>query len=196
MLRCTLPTYRAAPSPISANGPQTAGGVAGRRRVAEIAERRLTQGLGAAELWIGFETIEGRDSEPGCGRRIDRPVRDQQRPGARVEKRPREARQCLRTRLVAGDGVAGRQHHPIGIEPQRRDFAGGEQTVVELGRRYPFARASPASLTSIFLNSPGPVTRSGKSSRSVVEPACMSMPSGSQPVQHQSAGSAPSSLVA
>jgi hypothetical protein len=25
MLRCTLPTYRAAPSPINANGPQTAG---------------------------------------------------------------------------------------------------------------------------------------------------------------------------
>jgi hypothetical protein len=25
MLRCTLPTYRAAPLPISANGPQTAG---------------------------------------------------------------------------------------------------------------------------------------------------------------------------
>src|SRR5216684_7221474 len=133
MLRCTLPTYRAAPSPISANGPQTAGGVAGRRRVAEIAERRLTQGLGAAELWIGFETIEGRDSEPGCGRRIDRPVRDQQRPGARVEERPRETRQRLRAGLVAGDGVAGRQHYPISIELQLRDFTGGEQTVVELG---------------------------------------------------------------
>ena len=61
---------------------------------------------------------------------------------------------------------------------------------------YSFARASSASLTNIFRNSPGPVTRSGKSSRKVLGPACRSIPSGSQPVQRQSAGSAPSSLVA
>ena len=51
----------------------------------------------------------------------------------------------------------------------------------------PLARASPASRTSILRNSNPLVTRSGKSSRSVVLPACMSMPSGSQPVQDQSA---------
>ena len=62
--------------------------------------------------------------------------------------------------------------------------------------RYSFARAWSASLTSIFRNSPGLVTRSGKSSRSVVAPACISIPSGSQPVHRQSAVSAPSSLVA
>lgn len=61
---------------------------------------------------------------------------------------------------------------------------------------YPLARASPASLTSILRSSPGPVTRSGKSSRSVAVPACRSMPSGSQPVQLQSAAPAPKSLVA
>src|SRR5216684_4858365 len=90
MLRCTLPTYRAAPlADQRKRTPDRWIGVAGRRRIVEIAEHRLTQGLGAAELWIGFEAVEGRDSEPGCGRRIDRPVRDQQRPGARVEERPR-----------------------------------------------------------------------------------------------------------
>jgi hypothetical protein len=61
---------------------------------------------------------------------------------------------------------------------------------------YPLARASPASRTSILRSAMALVTRSGKSSRSVVLPACMSMPSGSQPVQRQSADSAPSSLLA
>jgi hypothetical protein len=61
---------------------------------------------------------------------------------------------------------------------------------------YALARASPASRTSILRSSVPVVTRSGKSSRRVLLPACMSMPSGSQPVQRQSAPSAPSSLVA
>ena len=60
----------------------------------------------------------------------------------------------------------------------------------------PWARASPASRTSILRNAMALVTRSGKSSRNVALPACMSMPSGSQPVQRQSADSAPSNLVA
>jgi hypothetical protein len=60
----------------------------------------------------------------------------------------------------------------------------------------PFARASPASRTSILRKPTALVTRSGKSSRSVALPACISIPSGSQPVQRQSADSAPSSRVA
>ena len=63
-------------------------------------------------------------------------------------------------------------------------------------RCQPLARASPASRTSILRKPTALVTRSGKSSRSVTLSACMSMPSGSQPVQRQSAGSAPSSRVA
>jgi hypothetical protein len=59
-----------------------------------------------------------------------------------------------------------------------------------------FARASSASLTSILRSSPGPVTRTGNSSRRVMASACRSKPSGSQPVQRQSAASAPSSFVA
>jgi hypothetical protein len=73
--------------------------------------------------------------------------------------------------------------------------SGGARSKPDVGD-YPLARASPASRTSI-LRSPVPsVTRSGKSSRSVLAPACMSMPSGSQPVQRQSALSAPKSRVA
>jgi hypothetical protein len=60
----------------------------------------------------------------------------------------------------------------------------------------PFALASCARRTSILRSSSGPVTRSGNSSRSTVPSACMSRPSGSQPVQRQSAVSAPSSRVA
>lgn len=63
-------------------------------------------------------------------------------------------------------------------------------------RAYTFARASPASRTSILRSSAAFLTRSGNSSRSVRVPACMSMPSGSQPMQRQSALSAPSSRVA
>jgi hypothetical protein len=59
-----------------------------------------------------------------------------------------------------------------------------------------FARASSASRTSILRKPPGEVTRCGKSSRKVLPSAIMSSPSGSQPVQRQSAASAPSSVVA
>ncbi len=76
----------------------------------------------------------------------------------------------------------------------------GRSTAVRTGgfllACYSLARASPASRTSILRSSVPVVTRSGKSSRSVSRPACMSMPSGSQPVQSQSALSAPSNRVA
>ena len=83
-----------------------------------------------------------------------------------------------------------------GIFPRFGFLAQFPESVARAGIGYGFARASSASLTNIFRNSPGPVTRSGKSSRKVLAPACRSSPSGSQPVQRQSATSAPSSLVA
>jgi hypothetical protein len=61
---------------------------------------------------------------------------------------------------------------------------------------YAAARACSASFTSIFRSSPGPVTRSGKSSRSVTSPACRSMPSGSIEVHCQFPLAAFSNLVA
>jgi len=60
-------------------------------------------------------------------------MRHQQRPRAGIEERSRQPRQRFGTGLVAGNRIAGRQHHPIGIELQLRDFARGEQAVVELG---------------------------------------------------------------
>src|SRR5579864_7638961 len=66
--------------------PERRIGVSGRRRVVEIGQHGLTQRLGAAQFWIGLETIEGRCGEPGGGFRIDRPVRDQQRPGPGIEE--------------------------------------------------------------------------------------------------------------
>jgi hypothetical protein len=61
---------------------------------------------------------------------------------------------------------------------------------------YCLARASSASLTRVLRSSPGPLTRSGNSSRRAFAPAWRSIPSGSHPVQRQSAASAPSNFVA
>lgn len=92
---------------------------------------------------------------------------------------------------------AGRHRQSNDSARRLRDFMMRTESCLGRGGcRYPLARASPASLTSILRSSPGPVTRSGKSSRRVAVPACRSMPSGSQPVQLQSAASAPKSLVA
>jgi hypothetical protein len=61
---------------------------------------------------------------------------------------------------------------------------------------YWLARASSASLTRVSRSSPGPLTRSGNSSRRAFAPAWRSIPSGSHPVQRQSAAWAPSNFVA
>jgi hypothetical protein len=61
---------------------------------------------------------------------------------------------------------------------------------------YWLARASSASLTRVLRSSPGPLTRSGNSSRRAFAPAWRSIPSGSHPVQRQSAAWAPSNFVA
>ena len=66
--------------------------------------------------------------------RLHRPVRDQQRARAGIEERARKARQCFRAGLVAGDGVAGGEHHPVGIELELRHLAGGEEAVIEFAR--------------------------------------------------------------
>jgi len=66
--------------------------------------------------------------------RFDGPMRDEERSGAGIEKRARETREGLSTGLLAAGRVAGRQHHPIGIELQARYFRGGEQAIVLLGR--------------------------------------------------------------
>ena len=65
--------------------------------------------------------------------RGDRPARHQERPRAGIEERSRQARQRFGAGLVTGDGVAGGQHHPVGVGLQLCDFAGGEQPVIEFG---------------------------------------------------------------
>ncbi len=65
---------------------------------------------------------------------FDRPVRHEQRPRARIEEGPRETRQRLGARPVAGGGVAGRQHDEIGVELELGDLARGEETVILAAR--------------------------------------------------------------
>ena len=69
-------------------------GIPRRGGVSQIAKRRLTQRLGAAGFWIGFENFECRCREPGRSFGINRPVRHQKRPCAGIEERPRETRQA------------------------------------------------------------------------------------------------------
>ena len=67
---------------------------------------------------------------------LHRPVRDEERARARIEERARKAGERFRPGLVAGDGVAGGEHHPVGVELELRHFACGEEAVVELARLF------------------------------------------------------------
>ncbi len=101
--------------------------------------------------------------------------------------------------LVAACESTAQYETSSALAPARRTEFMRRSPHILMGRAscdYFFARASSANLTNILRNSPGPVTRSGKSSRKVLAPACRSIPSGSHPVQRQSSGAAPSSLVA
>ena len=77
--------------------------------------------------------------------RFHRPVRDEQRAGAGIEERAGESRQRFRAGLVAGDGVAGGEHHPVRVELELRHLAGGEQAVVGLARLLRQVSASDGS---------------------------------------------------
>jgi hypothetical protein len=70
-------------------------------------------------------------------------MRHQERPRAGLKERPRRARQRFGAGLGSGDGVAGGQHHPVGVELQLRDFACREQPIVEFGR---LSRNGPATV--------------------------------------------------
>ena len=58
----------------------------------------------------------------------------EQRTRAGIEERAGKSRQCLRAGLVAGNGVAGGENDPVGVELELRHLAGGEQAVVEIAR--------------------------------------------------------------
>jgi hypothetical protein len=109
-------------------------------------------------------------------------------------KRPPERRIGVAQRRgileIDQHGLTHRDGNDVAVHPS------ATTTLAVVGAGQPLARASPASRTSILRNAMALATRSGKSSRSVALPACMSIPSGSQPVQRQSADSAPSSWVA
>jgi hypothetical protein len=62
-------------------------------------------------------------------------VRHQKRARAGIEERARQSRQRFRPRRLARHGVAGRQHHPIGIEFELRHLACGQEAVVAIRRR-------------------------------------------------------------
>jgi hypothetical protein len=79
-------------------------------RVAEIVhviQHRQPQRLGAPELRISSDLVEGRGGETRRRVGIDRSMRNKQGTRARVEKRPREPGQGFGTGLIAGNRVAG-----------------------------------------------------------------------------------------
>lgn len=62
---------------------------------------------------------------------IDVPVAHQERPRAGVEERAGQPGQPLRARFAArAGGVAGREHHEVGVEVQARDLARSQEPVV------------------------------------------------------------------
>ncbi|MGY4605700.1 hypothetical protein ACVW16_004112 [Bradyrhizobium sp. USDA 4474] len=108
--------------------------MARRGGVINIRQHRAPKSFGSPDFWFVFEQIESRGGQAGGSFRIHCPMRNQQRTCAGVEEATRQSRQRLGARLVAGNRVAGRQHHPICIELELRDLTRREQTVVELGR--------------------------------------------------------------
>jgi hypothetical protein len=153
----TVQISRAAPSPIRANGPHKAGDKASLRKPSI-----------ACRNWIGFEMTERRCGQPGRGFGIDRPMRNAR--GAGVEERARQARQGFRAGLVAGDGFASRQDHPIGIELEPRDFARRQQAVVEIGRL--FREAEHQRRLGRSLNVAGNQSMGGEIDDAVVHQRC------------------------
>ena len=85
---------------------------------------------------IGISGERSKRPNHKLGRAIDLglPVRHQKRSPPGVEKCAGEPRQSLRTGPVPGRRVAGREHHPLGIELELGGLARREKPIIERGR--------------------------------------------------------------
>src|SRR5262249_39249787 len=101
------------------------------QRIVDHGEHGLSQGLGVRQFWIACSSSKSAGHQRDRAVALDYPVRHQQRAPAGIEEGARQARQRFRAGLVAGGRVAGRQHHPFGIELQPCDLARGQKAVVE-----------------------------------------------------------------
>src|SRR4029077_8131803 len=86
----------------------------------------LAQRLGTVERWILAQAGEYVGRDPCRCFVVELPVRDQERARPGVEECPRQARQTVGARLVAGGGIAGGKHHPVRIELECGDLRGGQ----------------------------------------------------------------------
>ena len=82
-----------------------------------------------------FARILHRREHRGCQGhrriRLHRPMRHQQPTRSSIEKCPRKPRQSFRAVSIrAKRRIAGREQHPVGVDLQRRDFAGRQQAIV------------------------------------------------------------------
>jgi hypothetical protein len=85
---------------------------------------------------IGISGERSKRPNHELGRAIDLglPVRHQKRSPPGIEKCAGEPRQSLRTGPVPGRRVAGREHHPVGIELELGGLARREKPIIERGR--------------------------------------------------------------
>ena len=92
---------------------------------------RLAQGLGCVMFGVLGHVREspGHQRHGGGGRHF--PMAGQHGMGPRIEEGIGKAlqRAAAKALAAAGAGVAGRQHHQVGVDLQARDLAGGQKTV-------------------------------------------------------------------
>jgi hypothetical protein len=62
------------------------------------------------------------------------PMRYEQSPSPRIEKCSREPGESFRAGLIPRGGIAGRENHPFGVQPQLRNLGSSEQPIISLAR--------------------------------------------------------------
>src|SRR6266508_5616295 len=101
----------------------------GKARPVEHRHRGLAQRLPARDPGIGGLPAKEIGYKLAGGRRAHRPVSDQDCPRAGIKEGPPETGGRLCTGTGARSGVAGRQHHPVGIELECENLLHREQAV-------------------------------------------------------------------
>src|SRR5262245_28955112 len=106
----------------------------GRRALLDQLSHGDAEGLGAANLWVRVHLDERACRELDGGIRPHLPVRDEERPGTRIEESLRHARHRFGGLAAGAGGIASRQYHPVGIKLEGGNLRSGEKAVVALER--------------------------------------------------------------
>ena len=78
-------------------------------------KHRLPERIRTGEIGVGGLALKDISDQQARTDRLDRPMRYQQSPGARIKKPTPKPRDRIGPLTVPGRRVAGAQHHPVGI---------------------------------------------------------------------------------